>query len=225
MNLTILIDSREQSRVTAGKKYYHKYTPRVIDKELPVGDYIFISNNVNVVFEYKTVADFIGSVGDNRVFNQALNQSDMFMYHFVIIVGSEKDLQKAKDKLYRNTGISFNNQQWNGAIASLVEFTSVLFAKNESLAFDLMERIALKCIRDKPVIHRYPKSKGSPAYRFLSNNVNGIGEKTAEKICVDLDLWYIIDVFGLNREMLMSVNGIGRKKAVNILNQILKEYQ
>ena len=224
MNLTILIDSREQGRVEKGKHYYRKYRPRVIDEELPVGDYIFTANNIGVVFEYKTVSDFIGSVGDNRVFNQALNQSDEFMYHFVIVVGSEKDLSKAKDKLYRNTGLSFNNKQLNGAIASLVEFTSVLFAKTEALAFDLMERVALKCIREKPIIHRYPKSKGSPAYRFLANNVNGIGEKTAEKICNDLDLWYVYDVFCLNREMLMSVNGIGRKKAVNILNQILKEY-
>ena len=216
------IDNREKDRVRTGLKYFSKYQPVIF--ELPVGDYIFNSNNITVVFEYKTIEDFIGSVNDNRVFNQALNQTSEFDYHFVIIVGSEKDLRTAKDKLYRNTKISFNNKEFNGALASLVEFTSVLQVKNESLAFDLMERIALKCVRDKPVVHRYPKSKGSPAYRFLCNNVNGVADKTTRKICEDLDLWFISDVFNLNLDMLVSVNGIGRKKARNILNQILREY-
>ena len=222
IKIRVFIDNREQDRVRAGLKHYRKYNP--IITTLSVGDYCFEDNGIGVIFEYKTVADFINSIQDYRVFNQCLNQSYEFEYHFAVIVGSEKDIKEAKDKLYRNTGLSFNNHKWNGAVASLVEFTSVLFPKNESLAFDLMERIASKCTRDKPVIHRYPKGKGSPAYRFLCNNVNGIADKTAEKICNDLDLWCIADVFGLNVEKLMQVNGIGRKKAQSILKQVLGEY-
>lgn len=220
--MKIFIDDREKDRVKTAKQYYHKYNPIIV--ELPVGDYVFHNNNISVVFEYKTVADFISSVNDNRVFNQALQQTAEFDYHFVIIVGNEKSLIKAKDKLYRMTKQNFTNSQWNGAIASLVEFTSVLTAKTESLAFDLMERIALKCTRDKPVIKRFPKSKGSPAYRFLCNNVNGIADKTAEKICNDLNLWSIGDVLSLNVETLCKVNGIGKRKAQSILKQVLEEY-
>lgn len=222
--LQVYIDNREQDRVKSGTIYFRKHGYNPIISELLVGDYCFTDNNINVIFEYKTIEDFINSINDNRVFNQALNQSSEFDYHFVIIVGSENDLRKAKNTLYRTTGMSFNNKQLNGAVASLVEFTSVLMVKNESLAFDLMERIALKCVRNKPVIHRFPKSKGTPAYRFLCNNVNGIGDKTAEKICRDLDLWSVYDVLCLNVDILTGVSGIGRKKAVNILSQILGRY-
>lgn len=216
------IDNREKDRVKSGLSHFGKFNPIIM--ELPVGDYVFSNNGITVVFEYKTLSDFIGSTNDYRVFNQALNQTAKYDYHFVIVVGSENDYKKAKDKLYYSTGMQFTNKQFNGAIASLVEFTSILQVKNESLAFDLMERIANKCTRDKPIIHRFPKSKGSPAYRFLANNVNGIANKTAEKICKELDLLTIIDVLELNVDKLTSVKGIGKKKATNILKQIIGEY-
>lgn len=217
------IDSREKKRVQTGLKYYEKYNPVIF--EMSVGDYVFHDNNVTVVFEYKTIEDFIGSVNDYRVFNQALNQSSLFDYHFVVVVGSEKDFRDAKDKLYRNTGLSFNNNKFNGALATLVEFTSVLQVKNESLAFDLMERVALKCCRDSPVVHRFPKSYGSPAYRFLVNNVSGLADKTSRRICEDLGLWCIGDVFDLSVDRLCGVRGIGRRRAESILRQILGLYE
>ena len=218
------IDNREKNRVEPAKKYYENAGFETAIAELVYGDYVFTDENITVAFEYKTADDFIGSTRDYRVFNQALNQSENFNYHFVIIVGNEKQLRKAKESLYRNTGSSFTDKQWNGSIASLVEFTSILQVKNQSLAFDLMERVAKKCIRDKPVIHRFPKTKGVPAYRFLCNNVNGIAEKTAKRIVEDLGLWSIVDVLRLSKKDLMSVKGVGGKTAENILRQVMGEY-
>ncbi len=220
--MKVLIDNREKTRVQQGLNYFSKYEPLVT--KLTVGDYIFDNNGILVVFEFKTVEDFINSTITNRVHNQGLRQAEEFDYHFIIIVGNEKEIRKVKDKHYLLTGNHFTNNQWNGQIADLTVFSSVLTARTESLAFDLMERVALKCTNDKPVVPRYPKTRGCPAYRFLLNNVNGIGEVTAERIVEDLGLWFISDVFALNVERLKSVKGVGEKSARNILGQILREY-
>ena len=220
--MRVFIDSREQDRVNAGKEYFGKYNPYIV--EMVYGDYAFTDNNIRVVFEYKTIDDFINSMEDNRVFNQALNQSNVFDYHFVIIVGDDNDYEQAISKHGYHSGHYIGDNQVNGAIASLVEFTSVLFRKNEKSAFDLMERIAEKCLRDKPIVHRYPKSRGSPAYRFLINNVSGIGDKTAESICDELELYCIGDVLELSVEELSKIKGIGAVKSRNILGQIIKKY-
>ena len=222
VKIKCFIDSREQKRINAGKQYFSKYNPYVV--EMVYGDYAFTDNDIRVVFEYKTIDDYINSMEDNRVFNQALNQSNVFDYHFVIVVGSEADYEKAISKHGYHSGHYIGENQINGSIASLVEFTSILFPKTEKSAFDLMERIALKCLRDEPIIHRYPKSKGSPAYRFLVNNVGGIGSKTAKNICDDLGLWSVGDVLVLSVEDLSSVKGIGKVKARNIFGQIMIKY-
>ena len=218
------IDSRESKRLVEAENYFINRGFNVQISELIVGDYVFSFNDVNVVFEYKTIEDFIGSVEDNRVFNQALNQSNQYDYHFVVVVGSDNDYDTAikKHGFHSNHYISYKHI--NGSIASLVEFTSILQVKNQLLAFDLMERVAIKCLRDKPIIHRFPKSRGSPAYRFLVNNVNGIADKTAKMICDELDLWCIGDVLELNVDKLSCVKGIGKKKAENILIQIIGRY-
>lgn len=218
------IDNREKNRIDPAQKYYRDAGFDVNVAELVYGDYIFTDENITVAFEYKTIEDYLGSLTDYRVFNQALNQSYNFNYHFVIIVGTEKEYTEAVRSKGFHSKNYISNGKFNGSIASLVEFTSVLQVKNQSLAFDLMERVAKKCIRDKPVIHRFPKTKGVPAYRFLCNNVNGIAEKTAQKIVDELGLWSIVDVLRLNRKRLMSVKGVGGKTAENILRQILKEY-
>lgn len=216
--MNVYIDNRELKRISAGKKYFEKYNPVIV--HLMYGDYVFYDNGISVAFEYKTIADFINSINDNRVFNQALNQSNNFDYHFVIIVGNEKETSEAIREHGRQTGRYMSNRQLNGSIASLVNFTSVLQVKNESLAFDLMERVALKCLDDKPVIKRFPKSRGSPAYRLLVNNIEGIGEKTALRICDVLGLDSVSSVFGLDLDLLCSVEGIGERKACRILEQL-----
>lgn len=218
------IDNREQERSKRALSYYlNKGYPTSIF-QLTYGDYAFYKNGIAVAFEYKTIADFIASIEDNRVFNQALNQSNNYSYHFVIIVGSESDYKKAIKERGRNTGHYISNYEINGSIASLVNFTSVLQVKNESLAFDLMERIGLKCTNDKPVVKRYPKSRGSPAFRLLNNNVNRVGAKTAQKICDELRLDSIEDVFKITEADLIKIEGIGEKKAKNILSQLKGEF-
>ena len=190
MSLQVGIDDREDNkRIANAKKYFKEQNFEVFVEELLYGDYLFhdTCTNIDVAFEYKTLDDFISSINDNRVFNQALNQSDYYDYHFVIVVGTDKEKQKViNDKKYY-TGNYVTNEQFYGAYASLVNVTSLIQVPRESIAFMTMGKVAEKCCSDKPVLKRYSKSRGTPALRLLSNNVNRIGYITAEKICKNLE--------------------------------------
>lgn len=62
--MNVVVDFREQTRIKEAKEYYGDITV----SELDTGDFLF---DEEVVFEYKTFEDFIASIFDGRVFNQA----------------------------------------------------------------------------------------------------------------------------------------------------------
>ena len=55
---------------------------------LEFGDYLF---DGVVVWEYKTVADFVSSLFDESLFNEVFNQSEHYPFSFVIVEGSFRD--------------------------------------------------------------------------------------------------------------------------------------
>ena len=122
--MQVIIDHREQNRVEKAKTYYESEGLEVTVEELPVGDYMFTDGTDKVVFEYKEVNDFITSINDGRVFNQAINQAEEFNHHFVVIRGTESERAKylAISKNYRTVTL----YQYLGAIASLNRYTTVL---------------------------------------------------------------------------------------------------
>ena len=116
--MKVTIDSREQSRIPSAKTYYNSQKYEVEIKELPIGDYLFTNeNNEQVVFEFKTIPDFINSIQNGRVFNEAINQAENYNHHFVIIHGNEYTRTKCIEmsKNWRPVTIF----QYIGAIASL----------------------------------------------------------------------------------------------------------
>ena len=226
--ILVSIDDREQERGFRAYSYYRDKTPEITPEsaELTYGDFVFSDDvtGLSVAFEYKTLEDFIQSIYDNRVFNQALNQSNSFDYHFVIIVGTDKEKQQLIRDKQRYTGEYMSNSQFYGAYASLLNITSLVQVPNEKTAFLVMGKIAVKCLSDKPVLKRYNKSRGSPALRLLANNVHRIGEKTAVNICNTLNLESIQDVFNLTVNDLVTVDGVGVKTAESILKQLGHEF-
>ncbi len=225
--ITVNIDDREQQRGFRALQYYLDDTdikPKIT--ELRYGDFVFSNseNELQVAFEYKTLEDFINSIHDNRVFNQALNQSNEFDYHFVIVVGTDNEKQELIKEKQRYTGEYMTNNQFYGAYASLLNITSLIQVPNEKTAFLIMGKVANKCLDDKPVLKRFSKSRGSPALRLLTNNVNRVGYKTAVNICNTLKLESINDVFSVTVEDLVKVDGVGEKTANNILEQLGHEF-
>lgn len=219
MNITCWIDDREQKRVKPAYEFFTQNKIKTYVVELNIGDYVFKGDNgISVAFEYKTIEDYLSSLSDNRVFNQALDQSNNFDYHFIIIVGSDKQRQKAFDKLY--TGRYMTLKEFYGSIGSLVNVTSILQVLNQNHAFHCMEATARHCIDMKPVLKRFKKSRGTPALRLLANNVDRVGLKTAELICEELGLVSVNDVLSLDFDDLVSVKGVGVKTADSILRQL-----
>lgn len=224
--MIILIDDREVDRISPATAYFEKLGHEVAVKELIYGDYIFVDeeSKQKVAFEYKSVEDYISSLTDYRVFNQALNQSNEFDWHFVIIVGTDEEKDMAIREKGRYSGRYMSNEQFYGGFASLVEVTSIIQTPNQDIAFMTMEKIATKCLRDKPVLKRFQKSRGTPALRLLTNNVNRVGYITAQKICDKLDLETVEDVLNLTVSKLTEVDGVGVKTARNIMIQLKKEF-
>lgn len=216
-NFNILMDHRENTpRLANAKQYYEDQGDTVQIKDLLIGDYLF---NNQVVFEYKTLEDFIKSVQESRVFNQAIDQTQAFPYHFVIIVASEKELY---DRFYGAEWPEFTWQQYKGAIARLNTYTTVIEASTEHQAIMFMRIQARKCLDGKHVVKRLAQKTDNPAFNYLVG-VKHIGDDTAELIVDALDVYDLDDLLNLDNNKLQEIKGIGSKTAGIVMRAIKRK--
>ena len=220
--MNVIIDTRETDRIRPAM-FFFSINNTVSIEELPTGDYIFEDNGKQAVFEYKTMSDFINSVMEGRVFNQAIDQQSQFINHFVIIEGTDEDRENEAEEIYKNSGLNFTKEQFYGAITRLNTFTTVIRVPNRKTAFEVMEQQAKKCLDDKVLAKTFPKSEGNAAFRYLCYCCLGVGSKTAEKIVDELNLVNLTDIINLKKEDLMSIYRIGETTADNITTQIRNE--
>ena len=215
MNITI--DSREQSRIDSATQYYEKQGHTVTVTELPIGDYLFDNQ---VCFEYKTIPDFITSIQDGRVFNQAINMTENYDYHYIIIQGDEHTRSRSigMSKNY----IPVNITQYLGAIASLNRFTTVIESYNPLVeeAYYRMLVTAKKALQDKPIVKKFPRKHKNPAFNYLCYCIYGINSKKAKIITDTYELKSLNDLLQLTTEDLQNIEGIGEKTAKNIIEAI-----
>ena len=218
----VCIDTREQNRQYDALKYYKKQKEinLAYTGKLPTGDYLFFNDKKNpengVVFEYKTIEDFIASIIDNRVFNQAIDQNIEFLWHYVIIVGTEHE----KESLLHE---DFTKKEYNGAIDSLNTITTVTYADNQNEAFYRMLNITKKCLDGKMMRKRFPKKYPNPAFCYLDYCCYGIGYEKANTITSHLHLQNLEDLMKLTHDKLVEVPGIGDKTAKLLLEKIKQD--
>lgn len=215
----VQIDNREKhSRIEAAIEYYNGFSDDTKVQELPFGDYIF---DKQVVFEYKTLSDFVESVKSNRVFNQAIDQSTAYRFHFVIIVAGERERRGYFNKLKHlgNPKLYFSNSKYLGAVARLNTYTTVLQARTEEEAFQLMRVQARKCLDNKHVIKRLEKKTDNPCLNWLMN-IKHISDVKAELIVEGLGLETLSDLLEVTNIDLQSIKGIGSETAAIVLRSI-----
>ena len=217
--MKVTIDTRETDRIRPAM-FYFSINNNVSVQELETGDFLFEDGEKQAVFEYKTMADFINSVTEGRVFNQAIDQQREFMNHFVIVEGTDEDRKTVTNELYYSTGLTFTKKQFYGAITRLNTFTTVIRVPNRKTAFEVMEQQAKKCFDEKAIAKVFPKSEGNSAFRFLCYCCQGVGPVTAEKIVEELKLKNLEDVMNLTKTDLMKINRIGDVTASSILEQV-----
>ena len=221
VHIRVIIDAKEKSRIKPALFFFgENNSVNVLDMEF--GDYVFIDEETKetCAFEYKTCSDFINSVNENKVFNQALNQAENFNYHFVCIEYTEPLRRRLSEDLWYRKKISFSKAQFYGAIARLNTYTTVITAENQKTCFELMEKQANKCFDNKTIHKTLKKQTKNSAMNYLINCCYGIGTKTAENITGDLKLFTLEDLLNLDKPMLLSVNGVGEKTAERILSNI-----
>ena len=219
MGFNIQIDHREKfSRIEHAMKFYKKYHDDVHVQELSFGDYIFDNQ---VVFEYKTIPDFTKSVKSGRVFNQAIDQSTAYPYHFVIVVSTERERRGYFNKLKHlgNSDLYFDNYKYLGAIARLNTFTTVIQASNEKEAFTFMRSQARKCLDNKHIVKRLKQKTDNPCFNFLMN-IKHISDVKAELIVKELELETLTDLLNITNNDLQAIEGIGSSTAGIVMKSI-----
>ena len=214
-NIVCTIDSREKERIPYAKRFFDKYMP--ITAELLTGDFMFDNEDTDeaVIFEYKTMKDFIGSVSDGRIFEQVKRMNDEFNWHFVVIEGTIEDLQRENKRrmLQKNTGRPFSLAQFYGAIARLNTYTTVVQCHNQAQAFSYMEKQMLKIFDDTPLTKHFKSDADNPALNFLCC-INGINYKTAKLIVDEYNIKNLHDLVVITNAVDFTViDGIGQKKA------------
>ena len=217
--MEVKIDNREKKRIKKAVEYYESKNHMISIETLETGDYLFEDK---VVFEYKTYSDAFTSIMDNRLFDESLRQSEAYPYHYVIIVGNDKDRQKALYNLYK-LHIRFTIKQYYGAIARLNTYTNVIYAPNTPKAFKIMECQAEKCLDNKPMIRELNKKTDNPALNILMFLPN-IKYNRAKLIVDNLHLETVEDLFNITKKDLTDIKGIGSKTADNILSNLSNNY-
>ena len=214
-NIVCTIDSREKERIPYAKRFFDKYMP--ITAELLTGDFMFDNEDTDeaVIFEYKTMKDFIGSVSDGRIWEQVKRMNDGFDWSFVVIEGTIEDLQRENKRrmLQKNTGRPFSLAQFYGAIARLNTYTTVVQCHNQAQAFNYMEKQMLKIFDDTPLTKHFKSDAYNPALNFLCC-INGINYKTAKLIVDEYNIKNLHDLVVITNAVDFTViDGIGQKKA------------
>lgn len=219
MGFDIRIDDREKtSRIEHAQEYYESKNDNVQVQKLPFGDYIF---NDKVVFEYKTIKDFVKSVQNQRVFNQAIDQSTTYKYHFVIVVSTERERRGYFNKLKHlgNRDLYFDEYKYIGAIARLNTFTTVIQASTEKEAFIYMRSQARKCLDNKHIVKRLEQKTDNPCFNFLMN-IKHISDVKAELIVKELELESLTDLLQVKNNDLQAIKGIGSSTTGIIMKAI-----
>ena len=218
--MQVLIDTREKDRIKKAYKYYALKDMLVGKVELPIGDFLFSDGKNEVIFEFKTIPDFVASILDHRVFNQAIEMAENYDHHFVIIHGDLHTRSKtiAMSRNYRELNLS----QYISAISSLNRYTTVLqvFSPYVEEAFYTMEIQAKKCLQNKPIVKRFPKKDKNAAFNFLCHDIYGINHRKAQLIVDTYELKSLADLTSLTYEELCFIEGIGEKTAKNILEAL-----
>jgi len=218
--MNIQISDKEQSRIKSAQEYYTNQGHEVTVDNLEIGDYIF---DDKVVFEFKTIADMVSSIQDNRVFNEAINQAENYDYHYVIIQGDEHSRAKALAMSRNYREVTYFG--YLGAIASLNRYTTVIESYSPFIneAYYRMLITAKKCLQDKPIVKKFPRKDRNPAFNYLCYCVYGVSAKRAKDIVYTCHLKTMEDLFNLTHQDLVKINGIGDNLADKILMSISED--
>ena len=220
--MNIRIDTREKDRKERANIFYSGKGHTTKIEMLEVGDYLF---DDQVVFEYKEISDFMSSVLNESLFNEAANQSLRYPYHYVVIVGDVKDYVKSRWGFSKSKWkgdypkyILSNYSRYYGALRRLRTFTTPIECFDEKQAFYEMLLQSIKCLDGKSKYYSNVSRQveSQDPVDVLLTSCKGISIKKAEAIRKQHTLNNVYDLMNLTINDFKLIDGIGDKTATNV---------
>lgn len=217
---SVVVDVRERGRVESALSSFRGEGVECCVRMLPFGDYVV---NERVVWEFKTVEDFVKSIFDESLFNEVFNQSVEFDFSFLVVVG---DFNRGVKRLYySNSRVrdrfptmtryrNWVNKVYWGAVRRCRTVCNVIFVPTVKGAFYEILAQSEKCLDGKVYGGVVRKRKDlrtlSPVESFLTG-IGGIGEVNARRIIEEFSVSCLDDLLRISGDDLVS-KGFHRDK-------------
>ena len=210
-SMNICIDTREKGRKLRANLYYNDKGHNAEVRMLDVGDYLF---DDRVVFEYKDIGDFMSSIVDESLFNEAARNYLNDNWYYV------------SNKWGNDYGkyLSSNLGRYYGALRRLRTFTTPIECHSEENAFQEMLLQSVKCLDGKSKFYSNvtrPVPSQDPVDILLCS-AKGVSSKKAEAIRKHHSINTIYDLMKLTVNDFKEVDGFGEKSSNNVYEFIHK---
>lgn len=192
--------------------------------QLDVGDYLV---DDLVVWEYKTVSDFVSSLYNESLFNEVFNQSQLYPFSFLIVEG---DFNSFFYKTYFRKGkhrrdrfgtvkeyMDYQKKIVRGAMRRCRTVCNVLQFKTEAECLNEIMEQSLKCLDFKGyggVVRPSRDYNVNPCKAPLME-IKGVGDKISDKIIDEFGLGCLNDLLGVGYDDLLSVKGVNGEMVDN----------
>lgn len=212
--VTVLVDSRERNSSVI--RFLEKTGINVRSKHLVVGDYI-ASDRVGI--ERKSIADFIQSITNQRIFRQLESLGASYEKPLLILEGNP-------EHLFVETNMHPNSVR--GALASItIDYAiPIIWTPNSKGTAEQIHRIAyreqVKKDRGLQIRVKQKCSNLATQQEFIVAGLPHISNTLSKRL---LDEFRTVKrIFSSSEKRLMKIEGLGEKKAKRILELINKEY-
>lgn len=209
--ITIFVDHREEASGII--ELVSKLGARMKTMQLPVGDFLV---SERTVVERKTGTDFLQSIIDGRLFNQAEAMIDNFEKGFIIVEGEVYGVRYFHENAIRGAFISLFLDYGIPVIQTrnMDETASYIYqlAKKEQIG----EKRNVRLRGEKR------KMSLSMQQRFITESLPGVGPTLAKELLKHFGT--VENIFKANERELREVKKIGRKKAKEIRRLVIEKY-
>ncbi len=203
----IVADTRESFWV---KKHLKKLGSEVIEETISPADYV-VSENCAV--ERKEFRDFLGSIYDGRLFEQAQRLAAAYERSYLVVEGGAQDLQEISNPLVFWGALAKVTAEWN---------VSVVFTVNKRHTAMFLHSLAKKLQEEKKrkvTVKHKPKAYTLRQRQLLAvQSLPHIGPERAEKLLKRFGS--LRRVFTASDKELLSTEGLG-KKTIEEIKELL----